>query len=74
VARYLSYSGNSKDVRAAEIQQLHTHGISVVLNVEGTGREVLGGYGGGASQARTVAALARALGAPSYTVIYFSGL
>lgn len=70
VARYLS--GNGKGVTASEARTLRANGRNLVLNWEGTGREVLGGYSAGVQNARSAVYYRAAVGAPANTPVIFS--
>lgn len=70
--RYLSTPPNPKNVTEGEIQSLHANGIGVLLNWEGGASRTLSGAAAGAADGAQAGAMARELGAPAGTVIYFS--
>ncbi len=72
VCRYLSTTGNPKNLAAAEAQTLHTAGISIVLNYETTAVFMEGGYNTGLADARSARAQATAVGAPTNVPIFYS--
>jgi Domain of unknown function (DUF1906) len=71
-SRYLSYSITGKNLEAAERDQLHAAGLSIVLNWETRANAALDGFAAGRTHATSAANMARALGAPAQLPIYFS--
>jgi hypothetical protein len=70
-ARYLS-PDPSKNVTAAEVKTLLGAGISIVVVWESTAARILTGKGGGAADAATAIAQARAAGLTDPVVVYFA--
>lgn len=72
VCRYLSTSGNPKNVTAAEVSRLHAAGLGVVLVFETTGTTFWGSSPAGKRDAQLALKQADALGVPSSVPIYFA--
>ena len=71
VCRYLDYLPNPKVISKQEFENLVAAGFHVVLNWEGTGRDLVRGRGGGEADAREADRQAAMLGAHGCPV-YFS--
>jgi hypothetical protein len=71
VARYLDYLPNPKVINKQEFENLVAAGFHVVLNWEGTGRDLVRGYSGGVSDAREADRQVAIIGAHGCPV-YFS--
>jgi hypothetical protein len=72
VCRYLSDSGNPKNISASEVVALEQGDISIVLVWEQGGEDSLNGSSYGAQQAQAALDEANALGMPSDRPIYFA--
>lgn len=72
VGRYLSTPGNAKNLRKAEVADLHAHGLGIALIFETTGKSFEGGRAAGVADAKLALDGLRALGAPSSVAVYFA--
>lgn len=68
--RYL-YPGGGKGLTAAEVNDLHAHGVSVFAIFESSAARTLDGYVAGVADARTAQGQLTACGLPSDQVVYF---
>jgi Domain of unknown function (DUF1906) len=65
VGRYLSTPGNPKNLRSAEAEDFHRHGLGIVLFFETTGTSFTGGHAAGVRDGQLALEGLRALGAPA---------
>ncbi len=72
VCRYLSYPGNTKNLRPDEAARLLKAGIDIVTVFETTTARALSGYDGGAHDAFSANQQLLALGAPAGAPVYFT--
>lgn len=75
--RYLPYqygtvTDNGKGLTAAEISDLRSHGLSIVLNFEWYKARMKEGYAAGVADAKQSAAAIARLGIPDTVAVYFS--
>ena len=68
--RYL-YPGGGKGLTAAEVNDLHAHGVSVFTIFESSAARALDGYVSGVADARTAQGELAACGLPADQVVYF---
>jgi hypothetical protein len=74
VARYVApgSANNWKRITAAEVKDLHAHGLKIVLVYETNASWMLGGRAAGRAAAMEALREAHAVGAPAHPVIYFA--
>jgi hypothetical protein len=75
VCRYMSNGGDElpgKLLLPQEVADLHTNGISIVLNWETTGTTALGGFDAGVQDALGAVQTGITIGSPIGSVVYFS--
>jgi autotransporter-associated beta strand protein len=70
--RYVSNSGNGKNITLSEAQSLLAAGQDIIIVFETTTNEILNGYSAGAADADTAVSEATAAGAPSNFFCYFA--
>ena len=70
--RYVSSSGNSKNIGLSEAQSLLAGGQQIILVSETTGTEMQNGYNQGVTDANAAVSEATAAGAPSNFFCYFA--
>lgn len=71
--RYLAYGAPSgKFLTAAELADLHFHGVAIVANFESTANRALSGYTAGVSDASDAKTALEALGFPAAAPVYFA--
>jgi hypothetical protein len=72
VCRYLSWLGNSKNLKPEELADMHAHGVAVVLVFETTRYRAVDGFDAGKFDAGEALDQARRLGWPGDRPIYFA--
>ncbi len=70
--RYVSSSGNPKNIGLSEAQSLEAAGIDIIIVFETTAEEILSGQSAGTADANTAVSEATAAGAPSNFFCYFA--
>lgn len=72
VCRYVSWSGNPKNITPEELADMHAHGVAVVLIFESTAERAAAGNWAGFRDAAVARNQAVALGWPDTRPIYFA--
>ncbi|HEY5040662.1 MAG TPA: glycoside hydrolase domain-containing protein [Verrucomicrobiae bacterium] len=72
VIRYVSASGNAKNITSSEAQSLQSAGLDIILVFESTANEMQNGYSAGVADANTAVTVATAAGAPQNFFCYFA--